>query len=253
MTLYDDGWRQGSRLTVALPLDAVVTGAAGQPERRQSEHDHWIVATQDCDLDFADSTSNEPTIELRPIFYSAPPTEQGIRSAKFLLPDGGYAVALSPRTHVSPAVLDMARQQPHRPTALSGTWAVAFKTWLGLRYNRPAIPPELGDLARRITEEVKRKRRRHTGGLVRDVFMQFDNALTPPRFSLYGVIERLDDEGLVREWLADIAQSIPHHLGLGDVIEAPTADQVSLTLVETSYAADATQLTWGQSGTAGTW
>jgi hypothetical protein len=235
-----------------LPHDAVVAGTTSRAERQQSEHDRWIVATQDCDLDFTESTSNEPTIELRPVFHVAPPSELGIRSARFLLPDGEYIVASSPRTHVSAAVLAGGLQLPGiTPAGLPDSWAVAFKTWLGLRYDRPAVPPELVDLAHRIANEVKRKRRRPTGSLVRDVLMQFSTALVPPRFSLYAVIEHIQDEQVVREWLADIAQAIPHELGLGDVIEVATADQVSLTLVETSYAANVTQLTWGTSGATG--
>lgn len=253
-TLFGDGWRQGSRFTLALPHDAVVVGAAGVAERRSTEHDRWIVATQDCDLDFAESTGNDPTIELRPVFDTAPPSEVGIRSAKFLLPDGEYVVASSPRTHVSAAVLATVQHQTGvPPTALPDFWAVAFKTWLGLRYDRPAVPPGLVELAHRIADEVKRKRRRPTGRVVRDVLMQFDATPVPPRFSLYAIIEEIKDEQLVREWLAEIAQAIPTELGLGDVIEAATADQVSLTLVETSYAADVTQLTWGKGGSAQAW
>ncbi len=63
-SLYEEGWRQGSILEATLPLDAVVLGPTGHPERRQGEHNRWVVATQDCDLDQTDSTEIEPSVEL---------------------------------------------------------------------------------------------------------------------------------------------------------------------------------------------
>jgi hypothetical protein len=160
-------------------------------------------------------------------------------------------VATSPLTHVSAALLAAVNaKEASVPEALPDRWAVAFKTWLGRRYDRPAVPPELLELAERIALEVGRKRRRPTGALVRDVLMQFDDTVAPRRFSLYAVIGSDEDEPTVREWLAEIAQAVPLDLGVGDVLEAVTSDRVSLTLVETSYAADLTQLTWGRGGSA---
>jgi hypothetical protein len=121
----------------------------------------------------------------------------------------------------------------------------AFKKWLGLRYDRPAVPERLVPLAKRIGEEVARRERRPTGLRVRDVLMQFDETVTPPRFSLYGILDEPADEADVRAWLADIARAVPRELGIGDVFEAKAAAGISLQLIETSFSADVTQLTWG--------
>jgi len=46
------------------------------------------------------------------------------------------------------------------------------------------------------------------------------------------------------EWLADVSRQVPVDLGVADVIEAATAEGTSFSLVETSYAADVSQITW---------
>ncbi len=54
-------------------------------------------------------------------------------------------------------------------------------------------------------------------------------------------------------WLAEVGTSIPTDLGVADRIEAATADGIAYSVIETSYATDATQLTWrpGQPGPEG--
>ena len=42
-----------------------------------------------------------------------------------------------------------------------------------------------------------------------------------------------------------IARAVPTRLGVVDRIEAATAAGISFQLIETSYATDITQLTWG--------
>ena len=74
--------------------------------------------------------------------------------------------------------------------------------------------------------------------------MQFDDSGHPVRFSVFAVLERADDEQEAREWLSEIARAIPADLGVADQIEAATAEGISFHLIETSYAADVTQLTW---------
>lgn len=227
-----------------LPLDAVVLGAEGTPERTQGVHDRWVVASQNCDLDTTDEESPDPTIEIRPVYTDGPPADWGIRSSKLLLAEGEYVESTSPRTTVAAAVLTallgsgIERRDPQPDREL------AFTTWLGLRYDRPAVPPALGPLAKRIADEVVRPRNRENARRVRDVLMQFDETVEPPRYSLYGVLAFPEDRHAVREWLATVAAAVPVELGLADVIEAAPATGISFDLIETSYPADVSQMTW---------
>lgn len=243
-SLYDEGWRQGTIFAAELPLDAVVLGVARRPERRTASHGLWAIAAQDCDLDQTEAANPEPNIELRPVYTADPPPDWGLRSARLRLSERDYVRSTSPRTLVSAEVLTALKAADAEITQPSFNRRRAFTIWLGKRYDRPAVPPEFVPLARRIADLVSIKRRRPTGSRVRDVLMQFDESASPLRFSLFAVLECKEDESVVREWLAAIALEVPAELGVADQIEAATASRISLDLIETSYAADVTQLTW---------
>lgn len=244
-SLYEAGWRQGSILEAVLPLDAVGLGSTGRPERLQGEHGLWVVATQDCDLDLTDVTKSEPSVELRPVFREGPPPDWGIRSARFLLTENEYVRSASPRVLTSAALLaSLVAGHDGRRWEIDPARHQAFTTWLGLRYDRPAVPTALLPLARRIAEVTTGRRHRSVGRRVRDVLMQFDESASPTRFSLFAILVDGNDEEEVREWLADIAQAIPATLGIADQIEAATAAGISFQLIETSYAADVSSFTW---------
>jgi hypothetical protein len=243
-SLYARGWRQGSILVAEFPHDTVVLDKNGRHCRRNDVHERWAVASQNCDLDLADETDAEPTIELRPVYTEDPPSDWGIRSARCRLTEVEYVVSASPRAVVAPNVLAALLDVGAERRDIAPERALAFTTWLGKRYDRPAVPTNVLPLARRIAEEVQRQRNRAVGQRVRDVLMQFDEAADPPRFSLFAVLHNADDEDDVRAWLAGIAQAVPAELGIADELEAATAERISLHLIETSYAADVTQLTW---------
>lgn len=244
-SLYEEGWRQGTFFEAMLPSDVVVLSeSSGRPERRTRSHDRWVIASQDCDLDQTATTDAEPTIELRPVFTEDPPQDWGLRSAKLLLSETHYVQSASPRTHVSAAVLTSLKSDGITIAIPSFQRRRAFTIWLGKRYDRPAVPPELVPLAKAIAKVVDAKRNRPTGARVRDVLMLFDESVSPPRFSLFAVLENEAEEDDVRTWLAGISLAVPADLGVVDQIEAATARRISLELIETSYSADVTQVTW---------
>jgi hypothetical protein len=243
-SLYEAGWRQGSILAASLPFTAVVLDASSQPVPQQSDHGRWVVASQECELDLTETDDERPTIELRAVHTADPPDDWGLRSARLRLTESEHVLSDDPRVSVSAAVLtavlSAGSERRNPPEARSR----AFAIWLGLRYDRPALPPELVPLARRIAEEVRRRQGRPVAARVRDVLMQFDENTEPVRYSLFAVVEQENDEEAVREWLAGIASRVPVELGIGDELEAAPAARISLQLIEQSYAADVTQLTW---------
>ena len=250
-SLYEAGWRQGSIFEGDIPLDTVVLGTtSGRPERSEGEHGFWVVASQDCDLDQSELDDATPCIELRPVFVEDPPTDWGIRSSKYLLTETEYAESASPRPMVSPAVLTSQLAGNAQRRTIDDIRRPAFTKWLGLRYDRPAVPPEQWSLARRIAEVVAQRRNRPVGQRVRDVLMQFVDSTEPTEFSLFAVLDDPIDEAEVREWLEQIARAIPTDLGVARRIEAAPSTRISLQLIESSFAADVTQLTW-RPGTPG--
>ena len=173
-----------------------------------------------------------------------PPSDWGIRSRRFLLDEDSYVDADAPRCVVTPALLSTMR--PGREAALDEARSRAFKTWLGLRYDRPAVPEHLVDLAREIARRCSGGRGRTVGKHVHDVLMQFDESTQPAQVALFGVVADDADAEAVRVWLADVATRINSDLGVVTVIDVGTRAQTSLELVETSYAADVSQLTWSR-------
>lgn len=170
--LYGAGWRQGTIIDALLDLNSVVAGPAG-PTSKFVRHGRWLVVSHDCDLARLDTTLNEAVIELRPVYTDDPPDDWGIRSSRLLLTDSPpqYIVSTSPRVHAAPKVLaDLVANGAQR-LLLDYNRRRGLKLWLGLRYDRPAVPDHLLKLAKAIGEQVAKKRRRNTGERVRDVLM----------------------------------------------------------------------------------
>lgn len=242
-SLYRLGWRQGS--LVQLRLTAVSSLAT--PEgigRREDTHERWIVCSQDCDLEAASPVDNEPVIELRPVVPAPSGAARGIRSRRYLVGPGEAISSDAPRHHVSPAVLAVTRPAGR----LSRSVAMGLKTWLGLRYNRPAVPDTLLALAKAISEEVRTVFQDEVHLAVWDVFMDFDEAAEPTQYALYAVVAEPRDSDLVATRLADAAMRVPVALGVCRSIEVGTKEEAPISLLEDAYVADTTQLTWGGAG-----
>jgi hypothetical protein len=219
------------------------------PVPRSAVHGLWVVSSQDCTLDQVDIEEPEPVIELRPVLGEDPPSDWGIRARKFLLDSIHYVDDYLPRTSIAPAALNYIGEQGHRGAPLPSDRALAFKTWLGLRYDRPAVPPNRVELAREIAEAVKKLKQRAIPA-VRDILMQFGPG-DPPEYALVAVVLNPADKLLARQWLADVALRVPTRLGTASRLEAVTTKEASLDLVENSFAADTTQITWRSTGPQG--
>lgn len=242
-SLYDEGWRQGTIFRADLQLDAVVLGSTGTPECSSTTHALWVVASQDCDLAGVDGGESQPCIELRPVHTESPPKDWGIRSSRFLLSETEYVISSTPRLCVAPNVLTSLLTGDVSHHNLEVHRSQAFTTWLGLRYDRPAVPDHLVPLAQHVSRVVRRHERSRAVQ-VRDVLMQFDDTTSPVRVSLFAVLIDQGDVDEIRQWLAGVAQQVEPTLGVVDQIEAATADGIAYSTIEQSYAADVTQVTW---------
>ncbi|WP_327681909.1 hypothetical protein [Streptomyces sp. NBC_00467] len=231
-------------MSLALPL-TWVTVVDGQPQVQSDAFNEWILAAQDCELAWKAITddSSDVLIELRPLLRDDPPTELGIRSQKFLVDtDGTYVDNNLPRLTVHPNVLAYATHLtcPVNPRR--------FKTWLGLRYDRPAIPQGYVKLSELLVKKAKVKRTRDLAEKVRDLLVTFR---TGPEgqvyFELVGVLSfnatKLEVEKVL-DWVSSIALEIPESLGIAELIDARPDTQVSLAFVERSFVLDASSLSW---------
>lgn len=259
-TLFDVGWRQGSILRSRLPL---VTATLPLRRRRLSpglfasklktfsrqrysaniclqQHPIWIVASQDCDLDSHSIDENQACIEIRPLYDDHIPESNGIRSREIRVTETLYARADSPRLSVSPDHLNSLLGKHDGP--LSSDRAQAFKTWLGLRYDRPAVPPEHLSLMREISKRTGGKPKEIHNN-ISDVLVQIGEG-SPPLFQVFVVVESHSDIDTVREWAAECLAKVSTSLGVLEVVDVGTKAETSLELIETSYSADLSDITW---------
>lgn len=244
-SLYAHGWRQGSLVYAELPVGGLATGEDGQLTPRVGSHPAWVLVTQDCDLAFWETTLTEPLVELRarhPV--PDPSAEWGIRSRILRLNETECVLGDEPPIHLPPAALVTLTDGMLQPGVLSSDRTFALKTWLGYRYDRPAVPVHLVDLARDIAKRAQRPSQRHLTAELHDVLMQFDDQSAPPQFVLFAVVRDGADKDGARRWLAEVGAAVPRHLGVLAGLDAGYRSETSLELLETSYAADLTRLSW---------
>jgi len=173
-------------------------------------------------------------------------TRVGIRSERFLFAPEAVLSAQSPRVMITGAALAALRDQ--RRENLSDDVARMLKTWLGFRYDRPAVPQEYLPLAKRIASELSKKKHKDIEPLMRCILMAFA-AAHPPEVEIYAVIYDADATAKVEEWLnATLSLAISPDIGVVTRVEALTQDRVSLTVLERTYAADLSQLSIDRAG-----
>jgi hypothetical protein len=246
-SLFANGWKRGSVLSANLNASATIV-VDGLLQEIHQQFGLWMVVTQDCELFDADESDGEPKIELRPLGRDASPPMLGIRSRKLRISHGRpeYLHSESLRCMISPAALTaiLGQDLGSREEWLDDDELLALKTWLGLRYDRPAIPTELVDLAVAIAQAIERRKSHPALRDVRDVLAQFDTSMTPPQFRLFGLVLPSAAVEVVRELLLEAATSVSYELGVVSGIEIGTANQISIHVLETSFALDLTKITW---------
>jgi len=240
-SLHARGWRQGSLIAAEFPAVGLVR-SRGDTVATDASASLWVVCTQDCDLNVFAVEQSAPIVELRAVEKKDPPTDWGIRSRRLRLTEELYIDTSGLRCFVSPEVLS--EYAPASPV-LAEDRTRAFKTWLGLRYDRPAVPEHLVDLAREVAKRFGSKGGRETAKGVHDVLMQIDDTKEPPHVALFAVITDDADRAAIDQWLGDTSIRIDTSLGVVARHQSGTKSETPLSLIEQSYAADLSQLTWG--------
>ena len=171
------GWRQGCRLQLSLPLVYVharlcmsTPVTAWLRPKRTSTTSGWL-SLRTATSRGTPSSGATRSLSYRPVFYDNPPQEWGIRSARFKVDgSGAHIQSEAAAVRVTPDVLLHASHL----TCLHPAFTRGLKTWLGLRYDRPAVPEVYIDLARDIAGRIKKNR--SGAEPIRDVLAVFDIA-----------------------------------------------------------------------------
>ncbi len=232
-------------MTIPLTRVRLVNGKAVEVT---VDHHEWVLVAQDCDLAWHSVAGTDSLVEIRPVRRDDPPESWGIRGGKFRLDeDGAYLVDSDPAVRVEPDVVLAAAHECLGHDAP----ARRLKTWLGLRYNRPAVPQDYVKLARELAKLLTKKSHKQAEERVRDILATFDTVADGTvEFTLTAVVphDRADaDPDLLdrtRQWLATIALAVPAALGFNTHVDARTDEEVSLSFIETSYSLDVTTVSW---------
>lgn len=205
-----------------------------------------MIVDQDCDLAWKATLNSAYLVELKPVLTEEPPAEWGIRSVKFKLTENSYLHWDVPSLRVRPEVVlkHAAKVTPE----LESNHVIRLKTWLGLRYDRPAVPEPFVALASHLASEFGSRRHRASGKMVRDILVQFGEAASgTTTFELVAVLSPGAPEelrGEINTWLAEVALAVPITLAAASAIDVRGDDEISLAFIESSYSLDLSTVSW---------
>ncbi|MGP6159581.1 MAG: hypothetical protein ACLPYS_19075 [Vulcanimicrobiaceae bacterium] len=200
--LYDEGWKQGSLIRAPLEVhfldiedDAVVD--------RVGTFGLWLLATQDCDLAQTPSTNTTRQFELRPVVQRSDDDKlDGLRSRSVLVREGFVLRAESPKLTLTARALNTFKNR--REDDLSAERRVEIKLWLGLRYDRPAVPERFVPLASQLKAKFLEAQPDGFVGVMRDIWVYFENEAAVRLFFIIA-----DAAGARRDevlnWVDDVA------------------------------------------------
>jgi hypothetical protein len=240
-SLHDEGWRQGSLIRESLDVHFLGLKNDGTIEDRTLHHGLWLLVTQDCDLDQTRITNLTRQLELRPVYAQTTDDKvDGWRTRNVLVKEGLVLRADSPKLTLSVAALQALK--PKREDDVEEDRRVQIKTWLGLRYDRPAIPkpfvPSAELLYARIIAELPDRFR----NVVRDSWVYFEEDASIRLFLILGD-DHQDRVQEVLDWLDD--DVIPALIDQGVIVrerQAATSRGTSLWILQTYYGLDKTDL-----------
>lgn len=235
--LHSDGWRQGSIIAATLTAHKFTFDGTDLTDTITT-HDTWVLCSQDCDLHATDKNNTVRCFELRPLRPREKVHIEGIRSRIMLVTDTHIVESDGPKVHVTAQALTALRDKRLDPPA--DERRRQFKTWLGLRYDRPAVPTEWLELCKRIQSLVEKTRPASLG--FRDVLVNFvDNAPTVD-VRIFVVLRRSSDRDLAMDWLATLVGLLADEGIRVDDHQAEDSTQTSLAVIESYYGLYSTEL-----------
>lgn len=240
-SLHDEGWRQGSLIRESLDVHFLGLKDDGTIEDRTLRHGLWLLVTQDCDLDQTRITNPTRQLELRPVYAQTTDDKvEGWRTRNVLVKEGLVLRADSPKLTLSVAALQALK--PKREDDVEEDRRVQIKIWLGLRYDRPAIPKPFLPLAELLYARMIAELPDRFRNVVRDSWVYFEEDASIRLFLILGDDhqDRVQD---VQDWLDD--DVIPALIDQEIIVrerQAATSRGTSLWILQTYYGLDKTDL-----------
>jgi|SRR5271165_6229117 len=231
-SLHAEGWRQGSliRETMTVHYLDIDDGAVVD---RSEQFDLWLLVTQDCDLAQTPRTNTTRQFELRPVLArTADDKLDGLRSRTIIVADDFVLRSDSKRLTLTARALTSLKGK--REDALDEDRRIQIKTWLGMRYDRPAIPERFVPLGTRLKEAFIDGLPDDLIGVVRDVWVYFEDDNSARLFVILVDLEkgRAPD---VRDWIDDVIGSLNDERVVVKERQVEGPDRTPLSILQTYY------------------
>jgi hypothetical protein len=220
----------------------------GELVTESHDHSSWVLVDQDCDLSQTDLADNERLLELRAVqVLGSGQHISGILGRVVRLSEGLTCFAHGARIQLSAAALT-ALKADRAQAAMNDRERREFKTWLGLRYDRPAVPTRFDRIPKVLLKMLKTKSFNPQRELVRDIVVYYEdapNAGDPTMVDVWAVLRDGANPEPVLKWLTGVRG----HLTDADkppfvirTIRARDAANTPLALIETYFALDSAKL-----------
>ncbi len=233
-SLHAAGWRQGSIVSTELSV-TIHTNTGNVDCLATIAHGQWLLAEQDCDLEQTPAEDGEKLFELRAIRAHDGKVPSSIGGRETRIDADRCLVAMDIVAKVTARWLTA---HADSRTQIPPNRRRAIKTWLGFRYDRPAVPAECAIAHQRLINLAKSERKDVRSEDVRDVFVDYVQTTGHPLIAnLQAVIEDGADGAPIHRWLERIrdAVSLDEHFIVGDV-NFGTTDEVALSITERAFS-----------------
>jgi hypothetical protein len=238
---------------------AAVRYEDGRLTLKEDSHDLWILADQDCDLSATETTDEDRYLELRAVRTCMPETKlpSGIRSRILRLSTELTVQAGDARAGLTARALHSLSAAADR-SAVDRDARRSFKTWLGLRYDRPAVPEAFASAAKGLLKLLQRSGRTGEWTSLRDIFVTFEDAPHDvPVARLFAVLwnDKAGDCPRIEAWLRDIQLRLSQSAGserfvvIGEISVQPTS-RTPVDVLERSYGLDSARFSLSYEDTA---
>lgn len=242
-SLFEEGWRQGSLLKASLTVRSYDL-VDGKITPSDHEFGMWTVVTQDCDLHSTQCTDRNRQIELRPVFPSAGVRVDGIRSRwARITPDFVLNADSQKLTMTARALHSL---QEFRDDSADELRRREIKAWLGLRYDRPAVPEPFDRMASKVLHpQLFGALPPALDGKIRDVLVSYESET---EVRLWVVLRDGDDRLRCLEWIDGVAQFLRREHGI-TILErqAEDARRTPYAIVEGYHGLNSAELSMGNS------
>lgn len=246
-SLYAEGWRQGSLIRETMVVHYIDLRDNAIVDCNE-QFDYWLLATQDCDLEQTPCTNSARQFELRPVLPRLKDDKlDGLRSRTIIVKDGFVLRSDSKKLTLTARALNSMKAK--REDDLEDERRVQIKTWLGLRYDRPAIPIQFVALGDRLRTAFIVEMPPELVGVVRDVWIYFDDDHTVRLFAILVDAQKHRAQD-VTDWVDDVISLLSDETIIVAERHIEPPERTPLSILQTYYGLGLSELSNDEGATA---